>query len=141
MRMYISLQVHKHIYSDQKMCFSFMCEFICVCVCVCACVLVCREGHSVPEESSVADTVLLDSQQLIAQDDHTYSTVDDTQGQMFMVSSNPAYGSVAEHSGQPVPQDDHTYIYCAVDSSQQETIATSENPGYGISLRPATSAK
>ena len=100
-----------------------------------------RESHNVPEKSSVAATVPMDSQQLIPQDDHTYSAVDDTQGKMFMVSSNPAYGTVAEHSGQPVPQDDHTYIYCAVDSSQQETIATSENPGYGISLRPATSAK
>ena len=131
--MYISLKVLKCIYSYLKMCFSCMCEFICVW----ACMHVCRESHNVPEESSVADTVLLDSQQLIAQDDHTYSTVDDTQGQMFMLSSNAAYGPVAEHSG----QDDHTHIYCAVDSSQQEKIATSENPGYGISLRPATSAK
>ena len=89
----------------------------------------------------MAATVPLDSQQLVPQDDHTYSSVDDPQGQMFMVSSNPAYGAVAEHSRQPVPQDDHTYIYCAVDSSQQETIETSENPGYGSSLLAASSAK
>ena len=86
-------------------------------------------------------TVPSDSRQLIPQDDHTDYSVDDTQGQMFMVSSNPAYGAVAEHSRKPVPQDDHTYIYCAVDSNQQETIATFENPGYGTSLRAATSAK
>ena len=98
-------------------------------------------SHNVPEKSSVADSVLLDSQQLRQQDDHTYSTVDNTQGKMFMVTSNPAYGSVATHSKQPVSQDDHTYVYCAVDSSQQKKIATSENPSYGISLRLTTSAK
>ena len=31
-------------------------------------------------------------------DDHVYSTVDDTQGQMFMVSSNPAYGTITNSS-------------------------------------------
>ena len=119
-----------------------MCVCLCVYVCVCVCVCVCRVSRNVPEKSSMAATVPLDSQQLVPQDDHTYSSVDDTQGQMFMVSSNPAYGAVAEHSKQPfIPQDDPTFIYCAVDSSQQETIETSENPGYGSSLLAASSAK
>ena len=72
-------------------------------------------------------------------DDHIYSTVDDTQGQMFMVSSNPAYGTVTEHSKQPVPQDDLTYS--TVDSSQQEEVATTGNPAYATSLRATASAK
>ena len=100
-----------------------------------------RVSRNVPEKSSVTDTVALDSQQPKLQDDHTYSTVDDTQGQMFMVSSNPAYCAITEHSRQPVPQDDHTYIYCAVDSSQQEVVATSENPAYGTSLQATAGAK
>ena len=101
-----------------------------------------RVNRNVAEESSVIDTAALGSQQLILQHDHTYSIVDDTQGDNdFMVSSNLAYGAVAEHSRQPVPQDDLTYIYCAVDSSHQETIETSENPGYGTTLGTATSAK
>ena len=102
---------------------------------------VCRVSRSVPDKSFVAATIPLDSQQLIPQDDPTYSTVDDTPGQTFMVSSNPAYGPVSQHSRQPEPPDDHIYIWCAVDSSQQGTLATSKNPGYGSSLRPATSAK
>ena len=100
-----------------------------------------RANHNVPEKSSVIDTAALGGQQLIPQDDHTYSTVDDTQGENFMVSSNLAYGAVAEHSRQPAPQDDLTYIYCAVDSSHQGMIETSANPGYGTTLRPATTAK
>ena len=114
-----------------------------MCVLVNAYVHVCRVSHNIPENSFVTDTVPLDYQQHIPQDDHTYSTIDDdTQGQMFVLSSNPAYGPVAEHSMHPVPQDNHTYIWCGVDSSQQETIATYENTlSYGTSLRPATSAK
>ena len=95
-------------------------------------------SHYVPGTSSVAGTVALDSHQLILQDDHTYSTVDDdAQGQMFMVSSNLAYGTVTEPNSQPVPQDDH--IYSIVDSSQQETVVTSGNLAYATSLRPAAS--
>ena len=104
-------------------------------------VYVCRANYNVPEKSSVIDTAALNSQQLILQDDHTYSTVDDTQEENFMISGNLAYGAVAEHSRQPAPQDDLTYIYCAVDSSHQEMIETSANPGYGTTLRPITSAK
>ena len=98
-------------------------------------------SHNVPDEAFVTDSVALNSQQLVLQDDHTYTTVDDAQGQMLTVSSNPAYGAVAEHISQPVPRDDPTYIYCDVDSSHQEMIETSENPGYDISVRTATSAK
>ena len=72
-------------------------------------------------------------------DDHVYSTVDDTQGQMFMVSSNPAYGTVTEHSKQPVPQDDHTYS--TVDRSQQETVVTSGNLAYATLLGATSSTK
>ena len=72
-------------------------------------------------------------------DDHIYSSADDTQGQMVMVSSNLAYGTVTEPSNQPVPQDDHTYSI--VDSSQQETVVTSGNPAYATSLRPAAGDK
>ena len=100
-------------------------------------------SHKVPAKSSVADTVALDSQQLKVQDDPIYDNVDDIQGQMFMVSSNPAYGTTTEHSRQPVPQDDHTSIHCAVDSSQQVEVATSGSPAYGTSIQQvevATSA-
>ena len=72
-------------------------------------------------------------------DDHVYSAVDDTQGQMFVVSSNPAYDTITEHSKQPVPQDDLTYS--TVDSSQQEEVATTGNPAYATSLRATASAK
>lgn len=68
-----------------------------------------------------------------------HSTDVDTQRQMCMVSSNPAYGPVAEHSRQPVPQDDHTYS--TVDSSQHETVATSGNSAYGTSFIAVASAK
>ena len=68
-------------------------------------------------------------------DDHVYSSADDTQGQMIVVSSNLAYGTLTEPSNQPVPQDDPTYSI--VDSSQQETVVTSGNPAYVTSLRPA----
>ena len=95
-------------------------------------------SHNVPGAFSVAGTVALDSK-LILQDDHIYSTVDDdTQGQMFIVSSNLAYGTITEPSNQPVPQVDHTYS--SVDNSQQETVVTSGNPAYATSLRPEASA-
>ena len=86
----------------------------------------------------MADTIALDIQQLILQDDHTYSTVDDTQGQMFMVSSNLAYGTVTEHSQKPMPQDDHTYSPV---ENQQEMVIISGNPAYVTSLRAATGTK
>ena len=69
-----------------------------------------RVSHNVVAKSSVTDVVPLDGQQPILQEDHIYSTVDDTQGENFMVSSNPAYGDVAGHSRQPVPQDDDIYL-------------------------------
>ena len=72
-------------------------------------------------------------------DDHIYSSADDTQGQMVMVSSNLAYGTLTEASKQPLPQDDHTYSI--VDSSQQETVVTSGNPAYATSLRPTAGDK
>lgn len=68
-----------------------------------------------------------------------YSTADDTQGQMFMVSSSPAYDTVTEHNSQPVPYDDHTYAN--IGSSQLEAIRTSRNQAYITSLRTVASAK
>ena len=97
-------------------------------------------SHNVREKSSLAGTDALANQQLIVQDDHVYSAVDDTQGQMFMVSSNPAYGTVTEHSRQPLPQDDD-HTYSTVDSSQQEIVITAGNPAYGTSLSVVARAK
>ena len=112
--------------------------FNCVCICLCA-VYACRMSQNVAGTSSIAGTVALDIQQLILQADHTYSTADDdTPGQMFMVSSNLAYGTVTKPRNQPAPQDDHTYSI--VDSSQQEAVVTSGNRAYVTSLRPAASA-
>ena len=56
-----------------------------------------------------------------------------------MVSSSPAYGTVAVHSRQPIPQDDRTYS--TVDSSQHETVATSGNSAYGTAFTALASAK
>ena len=103
------------------------------------CVCTCRVSRNVPQKSHVQGATTLDSQQPMLQDDHTYSTVDDMQGQMFMVSSNPAYGTVTEYDKQPVPQDDHTYS--TVDSSEQDTVVTSGSQAYATSLRAASSAK
>ena len=69
-----------------------------------------RVSNSVVAKSSVTDMVALDGQQPIPQENHIYSTVDDTQGENFMVASNSAYGPVAEHSRQPVPQDDDIHL-------------------------------
>ena len=87
----------------------------------------------------MADSCVLEGRKLL-RDDHTYSTVDDTQGQMLMVSSNPAYGTVTEHSKQAKPpRDDQTY--CTVESGQQEAVIVSANLAYATSLRVAAGAK
>ena len=50
-----------------------------------------------------------------------------------MVSSDPACSTVMKHSRQPVPQDDHTRS--TVDTSQHETLATSENSAYSTTFQ------
>ena len=98
-----------------------------------------RLTHNVPEKSSVAGTVALEGQQPMIQDDSADSTTDDPQGQIFMVSSNPAYGSVTKHTRKPAPQDDHTYAN--VGSYQQVAVVTSGKPALSTSLRVVAGAK
>ena len=96
-------------------------------------------GQNVPKRSPVADTILVDSQQPVLQDDHTYSFVDDTQQQMFVLSDNPAYKIVSEHNQQPLEEDDQTYYN--IDISQQEAGTSSGNPKHGSALGAAARAK
>ena len=103
------------------------------------CVWTCRLGQNVPEGSPVAGTILVDSQQPVLQDDHTYSFVDDAQQQMFALPGNPAYNIVPEHSQQPLQEDDQAYSN--IDISQQEEVVASGNPKRGTPLRAAASAK
>ena len=98
-----------------------------MCLCVCVCVCTCRVGQNV------------DSHQPVLQDDHTYSSVDDAQQQMFALSGNPAYKTVPEHSEQPLQEDDRAYSN--IDISQQEEVATSGNPEHGTALGAAAGAK
>ena len=102
-------------------------------------VYTCSVGQNVPERSSVVGTVVVDSQQPVLPDDRAYSTVDDMQQQMVVVSGNPAYTIVPEHSQQPLQEDDQAYSN--VDISQQEAVITSGKPEHGIALRAAASAK
>ena len=102
-------------------------EEVCVCVCVCTC----RMSHDISGKSPLAGTVILDSQQLF-----NYKMITLTPLSIIhKSSSNLTYSTVTEPSNQPVPQDDHTYSI--VDRNQQETVVTSGNPAYAISLRPA----
>ena len=79
-------------------------------------------------------SIAFDAHKLTLQDDHTYSTVDDTQGQMLMVSNNPAYGPITKHSKQPAQQqNDHTYS--TIDNDLQEEVIASGNLEYVTSLR------
>ena len=114
---------------------------MCVCVCVCLCVCMCtfRVGQNLPEGSPVAGTILVDSQQPILQEDHTYASVDDAQQQMFALSSNPAYKNIPEHSQQPLQEDDQ--VYYNIDISQLGEVVTSGNPKHGTALEAAASAK
>ena len=90
----------------------------CVCVCVCVCMCTYRVGQNVPERSHVADTIPVDSRQPALQDDNDYSTVDDVQQQMLVISGNPAYKFVPKHSHQPLEEDDQAYSN--IDVCQQE---------------------
>ena len=47
-------------------------------------VCTCTVGQNVPEGLPVAGTFLVESQHPLLQDDHSYSSVDDTQHKMFV---------------------------------------------------------
>ena len=117
-----------------------------VCVCVCArayhvyiCVCNCRMGQNVPKGPPVAGTILVDSQQPVLQDEHTYSSVDETQEQMAAMVGNPAYKIVPELSQEALQEDDRAYSN--IDISQQEDVVISEKPKHGTTLGAAASAK
>ena len=95
--------------------------------------------RTIPERSGVADTILVDSQQPILQDDHSYSTVDEMQQQTVAISSNLAYEAVSELSQQPLQGDDQTYSN--LDISQEETVMSSGNPKHGTTLGARGSTK
>ena len=98
-----------------------------------------RIGQSVPEISSLADTVHVDSQQPALQDDHDYSTVDDVQQQMLAIEDNPAYKFVPEHDQKPMQEDDQAYSN--IDIIQQEEAVTSGKLGFGVTPKAAASDK
>ena len=74
-------------------------------VCVCAC----RVGWNVLQESSVAYTTPVDSQQPALQDGHVYLTLDHMQQQMPAITGKPVYEFVPDHNQQPLQEDDRAY--------------------------------
>ena len=102
-------------------------------------VCTCRVGQNVPERSSLFNTILVDSQQPVLQDDHDYPAVDDMQQQMFTLSVNPAYEVVPEHSQQPLQEDNQAYSNS--DISQYEAVVTSGKPEHGTAFRAVASTK
>ena len=89
------------------------------------------------ESSGVAQASFPEGQQPVLQDDYTYSTVDNVQKKMPVVSGNPAYEFIPEHNKQPLQKDDP--VYSNID--QQEAVKSSENPKHGTALTAAASAK
>ena len=92
-----------------------------------------------PETSAVVDTIAVDSQESVLEDDYTYSNVDDMQHDMLALSGNPAYEEVPEPSQQPLIEDDQAYS--SVDISQQEAAISSGNSKHGTALEAAASAE
>ena len=95
-------------------------------------------NHNVTEKSSVAGTVVSNSQQLTLEVyDDAYSIGNHTQGHSMMASSNPMYSNVTENRRQVLPQDE----YATVDGGQEELVVTSKNPAYATSLMEAAGYK
>ena len=88
--------------------------------------------------SPVAGIILVKSQHSLLHDDHTYSSVNNTQ-QMFVLSHIPAYKTVSEQSQQSLQEDDQ--IYSNFDISQQEAVVLFGNPEQDTALRAAASVK
>ena len=77
----------------------------------------------------------------VLEDDQAYSTVDDLQQQMFVVSDNPAYGKGLEHGQQPAQQHiDHGRS--TIELSQEQEMVTHGPQAHGdVHLKETASAK
>ena len=96
---------------------------------------------NVPEQLSAMDTALMDShdQHQVLEEDHTYSTVDETEEQVFVVSSNPAYNTGSKSSQlHPVQNDD---AHSDTKLSQEQEMLRSGLQAHGDALGEAASAK
>ena len=79
--------------------------------------------QNVAEMSCVMGHVVINSQHQVLEDNHAYSNIDNMQQHVFVVCSNPAYGTV-----QPVLPEGHAYS--TIDDVQQQAVVSSGLPGH-----------
>ena len=98
---------------------------------------------NVPQRYNATDTALVDSNvdYEVVEYDHSYSTVDDMQKQVFVESDNLAYCNWnLEHSKQCVQQIDHGRSTIE-HSQEQEMVKGGRQAHGGVQLKKASSAK
>ena len=61
-------------------------------------------------------------QHQVLEDEHAYSTVDDTQQQIVVLTSNPGYNMGFERSRQPLQHDDDAHS--TIELSQEQEMVT-----------------
>ena len=112
-------------------------------VSVCICVHTFRTDKNVPERSSATYIAIVDShgQHPVLEDEPAYSTVDDTQQQIIVLTSNPGYNMGFERSQQPMQRDDHAHCTSEL-SQEQEMVTHGPMKAHGpVHLKEAASAK
>ena len=117
---------------------------VCVHLCVYVCVFlhICRMDENLPEMSVVTGNVLVDShgQHQVLDDDRTYSTSDDMQQEIVVVSGNPAYNAIFECSRKLTKDDDHAYSNTELSQKQESVTHRLQTHGV-VPRRKAVSAK
>ena len=80
-------------------------------------------------------------QHQVLEDEPAYSTVDDTQQQIFVLTSNPGYNVGFQCSQQPLQQNDHAHSTIEL-SQEQEMVTHGPMKAHGPAhLKEAASVK